>query len=295
MIFLDASTVLTNLSHLPVAFFALTFLPWAVQAQSDGTTELRAAEQALVNIDFEKAGQLAEKALRTGRLTDPADTSRARYLMGVGEAYKENNELAKENFRIAISINPDLPVDSSLGPKLQSPFLEAKGELAVRKEYLGAKVTVQESKTGPAVAVALADPTRVAKKVSVELRPKFYESDAQAEFRSEQAAVTRTNAELSLDSFGLRDRTEIEDDITSFDLVVTVHDQYGNVIHKIGSQKLPENRANPYFSEPTAFEELVSSPLFWIGTVAFVGAAGGLIYAYAIAPPERVGVVSAPR
>lgn len=269
--------------------------PVATMAQETGGETLDQAEQALINIDFEKAGQLAEKALRSGQLSTPEETSRARYLVGIGYAFAENIALAKEHFRTAIAINPDLPVDSSLGPKLQSPFLEARGELAVRKEFLDAEATIAEGTTGPVVSIKIKDPARTAKTVDVGLRPHFYESDSKRALQWTKVGVEKYHAEAPLSQLGLRDASEIEDDIDGFDIVIVTRDEFGNVVLQLGSEKSPTRYGNPYFSEPTAFEELISSPLFWIGTAVVVGAGGALVYAFAIAPPERVGVVSSTR
>lgn len=271
-------------------FLSLAF-PAAAQTEK-GPNLLDQAEEALVNIDFEKAGDLAEKALKTGKLASPDQSSRARYLVGVGAASRDDMALAKESFRAAISINPDLPVDSSLGPKLNSPFLEARGELSVRKEYLSAEVAIEQSPTGPVATVSVSDPVRVAKQVGIGLRPTLYESSEARPFQWESAKIERLEASIPLEQLGIRDQSELEDDIDGFDLAVVVKDEYGNVIFRVGSEGRPEHDANPYFSEPTAFEELVSSPWFWLGTVVVVGAAGTAVYAFAIAPPQRVGVIS---
>ncbi|MEM6956468.1 MAG: hypothetical protein AAF645_12305 [Myxococcota bacterium] len=123
----------------------------------EGPELLREADAAYADIDYERAGELAQEALESGGL-GPADTSRVYELIGITAAANGDEEGSRDAYIRMLAINPSAQADSNLAPRLRSPFLEARGFWAGRRQRLAIEVDQRSDD----VRVRVVDPVAMA-------------------------------------------------------------------------------------------------------------------------------------
>ncbi|MCB9611634.1 MAG: hypothetical protein H6721_25055 [Sandaracinus sp.] len=125
------------------------------------------AEEAYLNVDFERTLDLARQALGSGRL-DPNRLARVYELMGVAFAASGDEDASREAYKKMLALRPDAQVDNNLAPRLRSPFMEARGYWATRSDRLEADVVLARAERG--LRIRLVDPLGMARRIVVRTR-----------------------------------------------------------------------------------------------------------------------------
>jgi hypothetical protein len=148
------------------------------------TDPLQAAEQAYLDVDFERTLEHASAALQAGGHT-PDRLARIYQLLGVSGAALGDPDGARDFFQRMLAVDPDATLDDTVPPRLRAPFLEARGAVSARTDQLGVEVGIDREQA--AVRVALTDPFQMARTLRVHARVEggteytTTESEAQAE------------------------------------------------------------------------------------------------------------------
>lgn len=174
-----------------LALAALTLASASAEAQRRGrravaepTDPLQAAEQAYVEVDFERTLEHASEALQAGAHT-PDRLVRIYQLLGVSAAALGDPDGARDFFQRMLAVDPDATLDDTVPPRLRAPYLEARGIVTARPDQLGIQVGLARAQA--AVRVALTDPFQMARTLRVHARLErqveytTVEADAQAE------------------------------------------------------------------------------------------------------------------
>lgn len=233
-----------------------------VAAQDD---PLPAAEQAYLEVDFERTYELARRALEDGG-QPLARLTRIYQLMGIAAAAQGLEEESRDAYIRMLALDPQAEVDRNLSPRLRSPFMEARGFWTSRSERLGAEARVVRSRA--LVRVRLVDPLEMASAVVV------YARGAHGDYREHRSeAGPSTVVELD----------ELLEADAVVEYYVQVLDAHGNRLIEIGDEFEPEvsgeaaERPTEGPLEPDDGDGgggALRSPWFWIVAVAVLAGAG---------------------
>lgn len=121
---------------VPVLAFCLAALPVAAQRPGDSLAEMRLAFQQL---NYTAAQAAGEKALQNWQELAPAQLIEVYQVLGI-IAYAEGDFFnAKAHFEAALSLTPDLKLDSLyVSPKIQQFLQEVKANLAASNGHMPA-------------------------------------------------------------------------------------------------------------------------------------------------------------
>jgi hypothetical protein len=268
---------------LSLALCSASGAAWAGDPALD--QDVAAAETAYGALSFDEANRRAEVIVKRRGLTHD-QLIRSYRVLALSRGAMGDDEKAREAFVQLLTFDPDHKVDKSLGPKVQQPFLEAKGFWRNQLQKPGVDATIGALRQGTAATLRIVtrDPTHVVKTVSVGWR---FGASAAFEMSSvatgEQAVAIRAPATES-----------------RLDYYVQALDASDSVVFEAGSPQTPRTalielapsaRASTgRASEPSgkASSSVFSSPLFWVATVVVVG--GGATGAYLLAtrdPDQR--------
>lgn len=252
---------------------------------------LEIAEGAYQNVEVEVFTRYARAAINEGGLSQ-RQTARAYELLAMGLSFSDRPDEAKYAFIKALAINPRLELNESLGPKLQGPFLEAKGFWAGIGRSLSVSTTLTEGSLGLSLRLQIDDPSGMVTKYHVSIRRPPTEGLQVEEYKVLKGEA-QSNTQISVENLWGKLEEEQWHAIRYFEIVVRILDKYGNEVQSDGDRLNPVRVDNPRFEEPTALESLATSPWFWSAAGVVAVGAGVLIYAYAIAPAERTGTFKA--
>ncbi|MEP7051039.1 MAG: hypothetical protein ABJB12_11830 [Pseudomonadota bacterium] len=239
----------------------LTALP--AQAQSHGLIQ---AERSYQDVDFPATHLQALRALQAGGATR-SETARLYVLLGISAAALDNAEEAKQDFVVALAANPELKLESSLSPKLRSPYLEAQGYWSAASARLS--ITAKLGTDATHLIVRLVDPASLVTKV--ELQTAAPGATPRASFELVAAPVTRFPLPRSV-----RDR--------DYEYALRALDGYGNVLAEYGADADPILVRQPLTRAPTASSARAVAPrrsYFWpvtLGVMGFSALAGGVVF-----------------
>jgi hypothetical protein len=164
----SSAALLFSLVVLAVSLLCLVF-PLRVSFAADAKTQsdLESAEQGLVNLDYEAANKMAERVVRQKGLSHE-QLVRAYRVLALTHAVLDHENPAREAFQYLLTIDPDYAGDPNLGPKVQAPFLEARGFIRAQAVRPGIEVGVSlHPGEAGSLRVTTRDPTHIAKRVSV--------------------------------------------------------------------------------------------------------------------------------
>ena len=180
------------------------------------------AEEAYMNVDFERTRELCQQALREGGHS-PEQLARIYELIGVASAASGEEGASREAYKKMLAIQPDAQVDTNLAPRLRSPFMEARGYWQTRSETMGAEAVLVRARGGLRVRITdplgMAEEVRVLTRVAGELVPMDEER-----FPAQESILVEVD--------GLPDADRIE-------YVVQVLDEHGNRLVDLGSEDEP--------------------------------------------------------
>ena len=249
----------------------------AARAGEGAETELVAAETAFAQLSYDDAIKRAEAAIKVGGLTH--DQLRRSYkVLALARAGSDQSDKAREAFVQLLTYDPDYALDASHGPKIQQPFLEARGFWRGQSGKPGLELSalLREGESGT-LRVTLRDPTRVVKRAVV-----AYRWGTAAPFKRVDAVVGDQVVTIPAPPSG----------VTRLDYFAQAFDAQQNAVFESGNESVPKTaivdvtsrRAAGGGGAPTKEESgsVFSSPVFWVVAAAVVVAGGvttGLILA----------------
>ena len=220
------------------------------------------AEEAYLNVDFERTLELCDQALREGNHS-PERVTRIYELMGVAHAANGDEDASREAYIKMLALDPESQVDTNLSPRLRSPFMEARGHWATRSERLTLDARLVRARAS--LRVIVTDPVSMATEVRVLTRV----AGEMGEMNETRYPVEESRL-VEVD--GLPDADQIE-------YVVQLLDAHGNAIRQLGTEDEPRVVGR----DPTTSGGVVGGgndgggiPVWVWGVVGGVAAAAGL-------------------
>ena len=300
---LSARVRLLHLAHLARLVLALAVLLVSGSAfaqrggkPAGGASTLQAApadvetaEQLYAKLDYEGANAVAERVAKKTGLTHD-QLVRAYRVLAVTNAVLDKEEQARDAFLQLLTYDADYQADPNLGPKVNTPFMEARGSFRSLSSKPGIEVAASLSTSGGTLRVTTRDPTRMVKRVNVGYRwTSSGEYSVSQLSAGEQAAAVEVTAPPAGRS--------------RLDFYVQALDERDNAVLEAGNPAVPRSA----FAEAggggggpvkggggtggTKAEggSILSSPFFWIaaGAVVLGGAAATYFAVRPQEPPSR--------
>jgi hypothetical protein len=260
---------------------------WLVAAPVSAQGPLVDAEEAYLEVDFERTLSEAQSAIDSGDL-GPSELARAYELLGVSAAALGDADTARDCFLRMLSIDETRQLDDTVPPRLRAPFMEARGELIARADSLSVEVVLARAYS--ALRITLDDPFEMIQGIRLHVRVEggdgawtIVEEDYEPEIMAGYARAAAA------------DRLEYW---------LEVLDPRGNRILVRGSEFEPEVVGRPVPAAaggggtgegpaPTGGgTSIAEEPAFWIvlGSVVLVGAGIGI--GFGVDAASRVSLVT---
>ncbi len=250
----------------------------SLQAPADVDT----AEQLYAKLDYEQANAVAERVVKKSGLTHD-QLVRAYRVLAVTYAVLDKEEQARDAFLQLLTYDADYQADPNLGPKVNTPFTEARGSFRSLSTKPGIEVSASVSTSGGTLRVTTRDPTRMVKKVNV-----GYRWTSSGEYTvSPIAPGEALSVEVAAAPGGR----------TRLDFYVQALDERDNAVLEAGNPSVPKSA----FAEAgggggggggggrggakAEGGSIFSSPFFWIFAGAAV-AGGGTALFFALRPQD---------
>jgi len=243
--------------------------PGVGQAPADVET----AEQLYAKLDYEQANATAERIVKQRGLAHD-QLVRAYRVLAVTSAILGKEEEAQNAFFQLLVFDPEYAADPNLGPKVNNPFVEARGKFRALAQKPGIEITAQVRSDGGQLRVTTRDPTHLVRSVRV-----GYRWTSLGEYSVSQIAVgDPTAVEVSGAPSGR----------TRLDFYAQAVDERDNAVFEAGNAQVPKSA----FAESgggggggKGGGSIFSSPLFWIFAGAAV-AGGGTALFFALRPQD---------
>jgi hypothetical protein len=188
-------------------------------AQSRGLAE---AERAYQAVDFPATHSAAQRALEAGGATRE-QTARLYVLLGVSAAAQGNAEEAKQDYVVALAVNPSFKLDKGLSPKIRDPYLEAQGYWAASSERLA--LSAKPGGDREHLIVSLVDPASLVTRVELRIEaPGVLPRDS---FQLDTSPATRFTLPAGLATRG-------------YEYAARALDKNGNVLTEFGTDADPQ-------------------------------------------------------
>lgn len=227
--------------------------------------DVETAEQLYTKLDYDRANEIATGVLKQKNLSHE-QVVRAYKVLAVTSAILDKEEAARDAFLQLLIIDPDYTVDTNLGPKVSTPFVEARGQFRSLPSKPGLDVVANVRSDGGQLRVMTRDPTRLVKKVNV-----GYRWTSSGDFTTAQLAAGENSVEVPAPPPGR----------TRLDFYAQALDERDSAVFEAGSASAPKSafveagsKTSP-LGKPTAEKSgsIFSSPIFWV--VAGAAALGG--------------------
>lgn len=244
--------------------------------------EVETVESLYAKLDYENASLVAERVLK-GKGLSHDQLVRTYRVLAVTYAILDKEEQARDAFVQLLVYEPEYQADPNLGPKVNTPFVEARGVYRSLPAKPGIEVTTNVRSDGGTIRVTTRDPTRIVKKVMVGWR-----WTSAGEYKTQQLAPGDAVVEVANAPTGR----------TRLDFYAQALDERDNAVLEAGNAQVPKSafiEATAQMGAPVKREEggsVLSSPLFWILTGAAV-AGGGTALFFALRPgdpPDRASL-----
>ena len=226
---------------------------------------LAEAERAYQGVDFPATHVLSQRALEAGGASRE-ETARLYVLLGISAAAQGNVDEAKQDFVVALAVDPSFKLDKGLSPKIRDPYLEAQGYWAASSERLA--LHAKPASDAHHLIVRLLDSASLV--TQVELRIGAPGVLPRSVFALQAAPVTR---------FALpapqRER--------GYEYVVRALDRYGNVLSEQGTDADPQivrapSRTHDESSPPAAAHGRSYFLPITLGIAGLGAAAAGVVF-----------------
>lgn len=240
-------------------------------AEVAATTEN--AEQLFTKLDYDRANDVAERVLKQKGLTHD-QLVRTTRVLAVTYAILDKEEQSRDAFLQLLVYDPDSTVDPALGPKVSTPFMEARGQLRGLPSKPGLEVVPSVRSDGGQLRVTTRDPTHLARKVVVGWR-----WTSTGDYTTSTVGVGEAIVEVAPATAGR----------TRLDFYAQALDDRENAVFESGSPTVPKSafaeaaKSNVVVGggEPRKAEKsgsIFGSPIFWAiagavvigGTTAFL-------------------------
>lgn len=235
--------------------------------------DVETAEQLYAKLDYEQANSVAERVVKERGLSHD-QIVRAYRVLAVTYAILDREEQAREAFLKLLVYDPDYQVDPNLGPKVNNPFVEARGVFRALSSKPGVEVVANVRSDGGQLRVTTRDPTKIVRKVTV-----GYRWTSSGEYNVSQiVAGEGIPVEVSAAPPGR----------TRLDFYAQALDDRDNAVLEAGNPQVPKSafaEAVKNGEERDKGGSVFSSPFFW----GFTGAAvigGGLALFFALRPQD---------
>ena len=265
-----------RLSFFRRLFLALALVVVALSADhrafAGPKEDLDKAESLYANLDYEAANKIAQGVVKQHGLAH-SDLVRAYRIIGVTHAILDHDDAAQSAFVMLLTYEPDYQADQNLGPKVTTPFYEARGFWRGQpvKPGIDATATIHAKAAGTLKAT-IRDPSHIVKRGEV-----GYRWGAIGPFTTKSLAAGE-NANV--------DVAEAPKGITRFDYYVQAFDDKDNAVLESGNATTPKTVTVPVEqvaglggggggTKPEEKKSITSSAGFWavVGGVVAVGAA----------------------
>lgn len=247
---------------------------------SAAPVDVETAEQLYAKLDYEQANAVAERVVKKTGLTHD-QLVRAYRVLAVTYAVLDKEEQARDAFLQLLTYDPDYQADPNLGPKVNTPFMEARGSFRSLPSKPGIEVAATVSTGGGNLRVTTRDPTRIVKKVVV-----GYRWTSSGEYTITQLNPNEVVAAVEV--------TAAPPGRTRLDFYVQALDERENAVLEAGNANVPKSA----FAEAGASNgggggrggkseggSVFSSPIFWIIAGAAV-AGGGTALFFVLRPQD---------
>ena len=236
------------------------------------------AEALYAKLDYDGANAVAERVVRQKGLTHD-HLVRAYRVLAVTYAVLDKEEEAQKAFLQLLTYDPDYQVDPNLGPKVNTPFVEARGSFRSLPSKPGIEVSATLQTTGGTLRVTTRDPTKMVRKVIV-----GYRWTSSGEYATSQiASGDAVSVEVAAAPAGR----------TRLDFYAQALDDRDNAVLEAGNPQVPKSA----FAEAGSISgggkgkggegggSILASPIFWIVAGAAV-AGGGTALFLALRPQD---------
>ncbi|HEY3817991.1 MAG TPA: hypothetical protein VGL81_12510 [Polyangiaceae bacterium] len=243
---------------------------------ADPRADLEQAEQAFVNLDYDGANKGAARIVQMHGLTHE-QLVRAYRVLALTDAVLDKQSAARDAFEQILTFDPTYQGDPNLGPKVQGPFMEARGFMRAQPSQPGLEVSVVLRPTEPGtIRVTTRDPTHAGKRVVVGYRwggRGAYQTAALAVGEGERAdipppAVGTTRLDYYVQMLDANDSVALESGNPAMPRSATV-------------EVAPPPPVRPRAATEPERHSVFGSPVFW--TIAGVLVAGAATATYVIA------------
>jgi hypothetical protein len=242
----------------------------------EGEVGVVAAETAYSSLKYDPAIKEADAAIKAGKLSHD-QFKRAYRVLALSLAVIGKEDRARDAFVLLLTSDPEFKVDHRLGPKVEQPFLEAKGFWRGQPATPGIEVVAEPRRSdGGTLRVTLKDPTKVVKRTEIAYRwggeGKFTTTAAQG--GEQLLTISRP-----------------PDSAVRLDYYAQAFDQADNTLFELGNPTAPETTSIAAYRPVTApiapvrqqqqqeSQSLFASPPFWIAAgLTVAGVVAGAIY-----------------
>ncbi len=146
--------------------------------------DVETAEQLFGKLEFDDANKVAERVVKQRGLSHD-QLVRIYKVLATTHAFLDHEDPAREAFILLMTYEPEYQVDPNQGPKVTTPFFEARGFWRAQSGKPGIEVAATLRAQEPGVLrVTTRDPTHIVKKVSV-----GYRFTSSGDFITSQVAV----------------------------------------------------------------------------------------------------------
>lgn len=156
-------------SALACAALALALLA-SPAARAGSAEDLDKAEQQYANLNYEDANKLAQGVVRQRGLTHE-QLVRAYRILAISHAVLDREAQARDAFVMLLTFEPEFQADPNLGPRVTTPFFEARGFWRSQPERPGIEVTATaRAKETGSIRILLRDPSHIVKRAETGYR-----------------------------------------------------------------------------------------------------------------------------
>jgi hypothetical protein len=241
-------------------------------------SDVDSAERYYANLDYDNANAIAGRVLAQRGLSHD-QLVRATRIVALTYATLGKEDAAREAFTSLLLMEPDFQLDPNLGPRVTTPFLEARGYWRGQAVKPGVEVvaTVHASDSAKLV-ITTRDPTHVIANVNL-----GYRWGATGAFTTRPVAIG--------DSVTVLVPAASNPGETRLDYYVEGLDEHDTALFGIGSAASPKSAvvdapapavAAPVVvvaEKPSSGKSIFASPIFWtvVGVVVVGAVVGGVV------------------